>query len=104
MLPAIIKSHCILFLYVFILQCAASAFSSSSPDDVLQKRQTPATAPLVDFQVYEPVLTPSGTSDQYECVHTQLLMSYTFANSYGAPFVGIRSPSQPLDERILITE
>ena len=83
-----IKFHCLLCLYVFILQCAAKILSFPSPDDAPQKRQTPATAPLVDFQVYEPVLIPSGTSDQYGCIYTQTLMNYVFSNSYDAPFVG----------------
>ena len=78
----------LLCLYVFVLQCAANILSFPSPDDAPQKRQTPATPPLVDFQVYEPVLTPSGTSDQYGCIYTQTLMNYVFSNSYGAPFVG----------------
>lgn len=98
MLPAMIKSPCLLCLYVFILRCAANALLSQSPDDALQKRQTPATTPLVDFQVYEPVLTPSGTSDQYGCIYTQTLMSYVFSNSYGAPFVGKLSPSKSTEE------
>ena len=83
-----IKFHCLLCLYVFVSQCAANILSFSSPDRAPQKRQTPATAPLVDFQVYDPVLTPSGTSDQYGCIYTETLMDYVFANSYGAPFVG----------------
>lgn len=98
-----IKSHFLLYLYVFTSQCAANALSSQVPDDAFQKRQTPATTPLVDFQVYEPVLTPSGTSDQYGCIYTQTLMSYVFSNSYGAPFVGRPSLSTSLNEGRLIT-
>ena len=103
MLPAMIKSHFLLCLYVFTSQCAANALSSKVPDDAFQKRQTPATTPLVDFQVYEPVLTPSGTSDQYGCIYTQTLMSYVFSNSYGAPFVGRPSLSTSPNEGNLIT-
>ena len=55
----------------------------------LWTRQAPAVGPLVDFQVSEPVLTPSGASDQYGCIYTKKLMSYEFANSYGHPFVGV---------------
>ena len=83
-----IKLYCLLGLYVFVSQCPATILSFSSPDHAPQKRQTPATAPLVDFQVYDPVLTPTGTSDQYGCIYTETLMDYVFSNSYGAPFVG----------------
>lgn len=100
--PAIINSHCLLCLYVFMLQWAANALSLQNPDHALPKRQTPAPTPLVDFQVYEPVLTPSGTSDQYGCIYTQTLMSYVFSNSYGAPFVGRLSPSKSPDQVRLI--
>ena len=86
-----------------MVQWSASALSFQGPNHALQLRQTPATTPLVDFQVYEPVLTPSGTSDQYGCVYTQTLMSYVFSNSYGAPFVGTSCPSQSPDGAELIT-
>lgn len=103
MLPAMIKSHCPLYLYVIISQWAASALSFQTPNDVLQKRQTPASTPLIDFQVSEPVLTPSGASDQYGCIHIQTLMSYVFSNSYGAPFIGRPSPSKsPKEARLII--
>lgn len=98
-----IKSHsCLLCLYVFISHWAINALSFQSPNHALQKRQTPAPTPLVDFQVYEPVLTPSGTSDQYGCIYTQTLMSYVFSNSYGAPFVGRPSPSRSNEVRLMI--
>ena len=98
MLPAIIKSHCLLYLYVFALPSAAKARSLQTPDNALQQRQTPAPAPLVDFQVSQPILTPSGTSDQYGCIHTQTLMDHVFSNSYGAPFVGRPFSSKSPDE------
>lgn len=85
---ALTKPHSLLCLYVFFALLGQIAFASWIPDDILPKRQTAAAAPLVDFQVYEPVLTPSGTTDQDGCVYTKLLMDYEFANSYGAPFVG----------------
>ena len=91
MLPAMIKFHYLLCLYVFIWQCAANTFSFQAPNDALQTRQSPAT-PLVDFQVSQPILTPSGTSDQYGCIYTQTLMTYVFSNSYNAPFVGQYTP------------
>ena len=103
MLPATIKSHYFLCLYVFFIsQCAANVLSLQNPNDARQKRQSPATT-LVDFQVYEPVLTPSGTSDQYGCIYTQTLMDYVFSNSYGAPFVGRSSPYKSPGEVRLIT-
>lgn len=76
-----------LSLYVFLTSCVQHGVSLWFPD--LWARQAPAAGPLVDFQVYEPVLTPSGASDQYGCIYTKELMSYEFANSYGAPFVGV---------------
>lgn len=74
-------------MYVFLTSCVQQALSLWFPD--LWARQAPAAGALVDFQVYEPVLTPSGASDQYGCIYTKELMSYEFANSYGAPFVGV---------------
>ena len=81
-----------LFLWVTALQCSQCLASRHTPDDAITKRQAPVPAALVDFQVYEPVLTPSGTADQYGCVYTQLLMDHVFAYSYGMPFVGMRKP------------
>lgn len=46
---------------------------------------------LVNFQVYEPVVTPTGPNDELGCVHTQLLMEHVFAFSYGSPFVGMKA-------------
>ena len=67
------------------------------------KRQAePPPGALVDFQVYEPVLTPTGSSDQYGCVYTQVLMEYDFANSYGAPFVGEDTLHPPIYYPILV--
>ena len=92
MLHAMIKLRCRLCLYVFMLQDATSSVSFQAPNDALQSRQAPAT-PLVDFQVSQPILTPYGTNDQYGCIYTQTLMTYVFANSYNAPFVGARHSS-----------
>ena len=89
MSPLSIKSHFRVFLYVSLLLFCESVLASWIPNDVLPKRQAPAVATLVDFQVYEPILTPSGTSDQHGCVYTKELMTYEFGNSYGAPFVGM---------------
>lgn len=89
MLSPTIKSRFFFLPYVSLLLLFQLSFASLVPNDVPLKRQAPAVAPLVDFEVYEPVLTPTGTSDQYGCIYTKLLMSYEFGNSYGAPFVGM---------------
>lgn len=81
------KSPSFLIMYVFLTSCIQYGLSLRFPN--LWTRQAPAAGPLVDFQVSEPVLTPSGASDQYGCIYTKKLMSYEFANSYGAPFVGV---------------
>ena len=81
------KSQSLLSLYVLITFLYLCTFATCTPDEPIPKRQAP-TSPLVDFQVSQPILTPSGQSDQYGCIHTMLLMEYEFANSYGAPFVG----------------
>lgn len=80
------KSPSSLVLYVFVTFFVQNGLSSWLPN--IWKRQTAAASPLVDFEVYKPVLTPSGASDQYGCIYTKELMSYEFANSYGVPFVG----------------
>lgn len=76
-------------LCVLVAPSSQDIFASQDPDRGLDKRQTPATSPLVDFQVSEPILIPTSTSDQYGCVYTQLLMDHVFAFSYGMPFVGM---------------
>lgn len=90
--------------------CSGLKSLSASGDAVhtLSKYAVAASAavPLLkDFQVYPPVLTPSssgailtdGTSSQpasgtLGCVVTKTLMSYSFGNSYGTPFVGPYTP------------
>jgi len=76
-------------LCVVVAPVLSSAAVPRSPNYALSKRQA-ALAPglLNDFQVYEPVLTPTGNSDQYGCVYTKVLMEHDFAFSYGQPFVG----------------
>jgi hypothetical protein len=75
---------------VLALAAVATASSVAVSNVNLEKRQgAPGNGVLTDFQVYEPVLTPSGTSNQYGCIYTQTLMAHDFANSYGAPFVGM---------------
>ena len=88
------RFHYLASMRSFLLLCvlAAPHFASSVlpriPDHGLGKRQTSSSGITVDFQVTEPVLTPSGTNDQYGCVYTKVLMEHDFAYSYGAPFVG----------------
>ena len=74
----------LLLLWVSAALSVQSAISVSRPD-ALPKRQAASATALVDFQVYEPVLTPTGAAG--EC--SQLLMEHVFAFSYGRPFVGI---------------
>ena len=79
-------------LCVFAALLIHTGLSELHPDNAARKRQAaPAASPLVNFQVSEPVLTPSGTSDQYGCIYKQLLMDHVFAFSYGKPFVGRNS-------------
>lgn len=80
------------FLGVFTAAAFAGSVVKRSPlDQTLFERQAePPAGALVDFQVYEPVLTPSGDTDEYGCVYTKVLMEYDFANSYGVPFVGMQ--------------
>ncbi|KAI9816272.1 MAG: hypothetical protein M1827_001874 [Pycnora praestabilis] len=67
------------------------ARTSWRPDAALIKRN--ATSGITtDFQVYEPVLTPIEPSNQYGCIYTRVLMQHSFANSYGAPFIGSYTP------------
>ena len=87
MFTALINMCYFLPLYVGIVFLGAGSYAFRDSDITLQKRQ-PLPSPLVDFQVSQPVLTPSGLSDQHGCISTTTLMEYEFANSYGAPFVG----------------
>ena len=66
----------------------SNAIVVTGPTVDLAKRAPPADVTLYDFQVSTPVLTPTGTSNRYGCIHTTTLMEHTFANSYGTPFVG----------------
>lgn len=56
-----------------------------------QKRQGEGPAPLVNFQVTEPIFAPNQSSNQYGCIHTQTLMSHVFESSDGHPFIGEHS-------------
>ncbi|KAI9835538.1 MAG: hypothetical protein M1819_001989 [Sarea resinae] len=76
------------------------------------KYDTASSIPLLQvFEVYQPVLTPHGSSGQEiltngstsggipagfsnasSCLYTETLMEYSFAYSYGQPYVGTYSP------------
>lgn len=80
-----------LLLLCVITFVKQNAVLCQDPDIALEARQAPAISPLVNFQVHEPVFTPTGTGDKHGCVHTELLMDHVFAFSYGVPFVGMRA-------------
>ena len=77
----------VLLLYVFV--APALSIVLPAPDHALSARQAAPSPGQTDiFQVYPPVLTPSGSSNKYGCVYTKVLMEHNFAYSYGQPFVG----------------
>ena len=82
----LIRILCVLFA----LPSISRASGSQTPNDEVFKRQSAASGLLNDFEVYQPVLTPTGSSDQYGCIYTELLMDHSFGFSYGMPFVGMR--------------
>ena len=67
----------------------SAAVAKKVPDQDPVKRQTAAEYPLINLQVSNPVLVPSGNKSQDGCVHNVLLMDHDFAFSYGKPFVGM---------------
>ena len=73
-----------LLLSLCVQYVASSRGPWTASNSPLERRQNllNASAPLVNFQVYQPVLTPEPA----KC--TQLLMEHVFAFSYGHPFVG----------------
>ena len=73
---------------LYLTLCVLAASSAFANNALVKRQGAPGSGILTDFQVYEPVLTPTGSSNQYGCVYTKTLMEYDFANSYGAPFVG----------------
>lgn len=103
-------SVCFVFLFSNSAFCTPEIFQHS-----LVKYAVSAVTPLLDvFQVYPPVLTPTSmgqllTNGSAEdpatrvqeqsssCVVTQTLMEYSFANSYGNPFVGPYTPPADCD-------
>ena len=93
MSPPTIKFCYLLHLYVFTAFSHYTVLARRASNDLIEKRQTSDVSPLVDFQVYEPVWSPTGASNQYGCVFTETLMVHEFANSYGVPFVGKNSSS-----------
>ncbi|KAI9727117.1 MAG: hypothetical protein M1828_007318 [Chrysothrix sp. TS-e1954] len=86
----------------------ASTRASSSTSGQVSDAVAGTVPVLRDFQVYPPVLTPTsegealtnGTAEDVsatvpggtDCISHRLLMEYTFASSYGAPFVGQYTP------------
>ncbi|RDW82748.1 hypothetical protein BP6252_03860 [Coleophoma cylindrospora] len=82
----------------FLLQGLFSAYVLAgmvvqrAPYPIQDRQAVSPSQPLVDFQVYEPVLTPSGSSNEYGCIYTKTLMEHQFASSYGIPFVGNYTP------------
>ena len=89
----ILSSMRFLQLCVFAGQVSSAVLPRGGSDivAVIPQAQAPLPTPLVNFQVAVPVLTPGGSSDQYGCVYTKVLMEYDFAASYGHPFVGPNS-------------
>ncbi|KAL8980148.1 MAG: hypothetical protein Q9177_005960, partial [Variospora cf. flavescens] len=79
--------HQLPLLCVLVILFLSVPVASRDPDHALGERQAPIIPPLVNFQVSEPILTPVGDSDQYGCVHNQLLMDHAFWFSYGMPFI-----------------
>lgn len=78
---------------VRLLAQSSHALSAQAPDRLQKLESAVDPSILVNFQVHEPVLTPTGPSDELGCVHSQLLMEHVFAFSYGNPFVGMKSSS-----------
>ena len=90
-LQRLLSVYSILLLCVVAAPRLSTAAVGWTPDVAFRKRQTiPPRDVLDNFQVYEPILTPSGTSDQYGCVYAKTLMVHDFAFSYGTPFVGMK--------------
>lgn len=87
-LPWIFINSRYLLLLCVLISIPHNVVVAQAPDSRLQVRQAADTSPLMDFQVYEPVSTPTGPDDNYGCVYTKLLMDHVFAFSYGDPFVG----------------
>ena len=115
---ALASFACVLALYFLWSDCLLSVVPewkedrepvvhSSSFDLVKYAASAPSASPILEcFQVYQPVLTPSGatddtlSSDGLENTTTiasassgssceLLLMEHSFAFSYGMPFVGL---------------
>jgi len=103
MSPPLSRLHYLLRLYVLVVLLSHKVLAALIPDEFLQKRQSPNPSPLVNFQVTEPIFTPSGPRDEYGCIWTEVLMEYEFANSYYKPFVGRRSSTSYLQHSLTAT-
>ncbi|KAL8871062.1 MAG: hypothetical protein Q9174_003034 [Haloplaca sp. 1 TL-2023] len=82
----------LLLLCVFGASSLSATVAQKVPDQALANRQTAAEDPLINLQVSNPILLPSGNKSQDGCVHNVVLMEHDFAFSYGKPFVGSVSP------------
>jgi len=80
-------SFALLTIYILSDLSLPGILYSRGLDVAIITRQASVSV-LEVFQVHEPVFTPAGTSDQYGCVYTEVLMEHSFAFSYGVPFVG----------------
>lgn len=92
----LVNGHCLTQLLCVLIPISCFAIAGQAPDRIEPSLKAPETISLVNFQVYEPVFTPTGQHNKYGCVHTKLLMDHVFAFSYGSPFVGIKIPSAKL--------
>lgn len=87
------------FMVMMMLSVAVASpvFQNLVPADIQSEfpgsqSQSQSQEPLVSFQVTEPVVTPTGSHDEYGCVVSQVLMSHVFAKSYGVPYTGMGPP------------
>ncbi|KAL8940725.1 MAG: hypothetical protein Q9211_002134 [Gyalolechia sp. 1 TL-2023] len=101
--PPSLSWRSLLSLCVLVAPPLFTTVASRGTDHGPVKRQTPPPSLLVNFQVSEPILVPTGESDQYGCVHTQLLMDHVFGFSYGKPFVGTYTPPPCSFNRVTIS-
>ena len=85
---------CVFMMMMLSMAVASPVFQNLVPADIQSEfpgsqSQSQSQEPLVNFQVTEPVVTPTGSHDEYGCVVSQVLMSHVFTNSYGVPYTGM---------------
>ena len=73
----------------FISELACCGAHEQAP---LQQDSQQSAIPALQFEVHPPVFTPEEEGTSNGCIHSQTLMEHTFANSYGAPFIGSYEP------------